>query len=1070
MHPKDENGIQRPTSYPNEQPHPSTNQHHPDWRKGMQPLGPLGLLIEMIIWNGLVIDQELRVWQSNEEPIDIVQMPIQSLKVMIQATAARARTRAEWSRGSTKAIGTREIDREASQIDPQMETEKQGYVRTVMMGGTQAKSEIAAYDQDVDPMCDHCGKAYSTSDHIIYHCEAFEKDRKSTDEQIAALPRKYLPMSVRCCIAPAMQTDGRCTYWGKEAEEDLDESQRKLLGINKVLTTPGVNAEVTEARQEAIDILDDLERGRKHARKTMMMHKRGHATGENPVFPSKDEIERNMQGLSLDKYIDIYGDGSYTTPKKWWCALGGAGCWIPQWGEANEQDESRAEQNIAVPINGQAGSSTRMELAAWITALSKPIRSNYATDSASMLGKALHLLQLAQHIEEKEEAGIKVEKQNPLKKVWGLQRDGDLWELAWQAILTRGANNKRLRKVKGHATEIDIAEGRSNNKDQHGNDKADKLADEGVRMVKGKGLVCLGKWTADRHKDYVQFMRRMQLMVANVLIAEKEARANKLKAEKAIRGYDPTKWLKTKAKIRNEGDKEATYEKHNMPRPVLGLHKFKFCNGLYTDVHRFLQERTWAHIETEGMTSGTTWLEIFILFDVTGARSEKGQHIKNEAAAERATARRKKQKTTQTKGHLTSAVVRPSLDEELKRFKAIVRHIAKHEMQEDQGNKFEMEKRAQLKRLAPLGVVGSQPAIKGWVKMTPAEQEKVARSIMLQKLGADVKCTKRYDELKQQQSQGTKHDEETMLIKYSRIALGSTIKWTRTLQPDEATQNVVERRLLSSRQLGYSRMIHCLTCNEAQETKMIQLRTQHGYRAIHCKGCKRQQRVAYNKCQCGKVWHQCELHAVDPEAHYTRKAIQGSGPVASRVEKRLGSRRKAPKTKDDAKEKKVRTRRKDTNNVIRHIKFEKNQAPPNPKLLQKLRARIAERKVNDEAAKERHRQLNKDEKHHERRSNEIKVDVGCNPELTCNQRRRKDFIEELKNKAEEQKHSMHGGLFSRKPSSSRPSAQKTTVDYQEGNFDNRARGGQLPSKTKGGRRGEQEAVQRLLARRRKVPS
>ena len=123
----------------------------------------------------------------------------------------------------------------------------------------------------------------------------------------------------------------------------------------------------------------------------------------------------------------------------------------------DHHDAGREEQNIAASENGQTGSSTRMELAAWIVALSQPIRSCYATDSASMLGEALRLLQKAKETEQKEEEGKKVDKQNPYTKPWGLQKDGDLWEVAWLAILRRGARNQTIRKVKGHATSLDIA-------------------------------------------------------------------------------------------------------------------------------------------------------------------------------------------------------------------------------------------------------------------------------------------------------------------------------------------------------------------------------------------------------------------------------------------------------------------------------------------------------------------------------------------------------------------------------------------------------------------------------------
>ena len=45
---------------------------------------------------------------------------------------------------------------------------------------------------------------------------------------------------------------------------------------------------------------------------------------------------------------------------------------------------------------GQTGTSTRQELTAWIRVLAIPCRSMYATDSASMLNKALRLIQAAE--------------------------------------------------------------------------------------------------------------------------------------------------------------------------------------------------------------------------------------------------------------------------------------------------------------------------------------------------------------------------------------------------------------------------------------------------------------------------------------------------------------------------------------------------------------------------------------------------------------------------------------------------------------------------------------------------
>ena len=91
----------------------------------------------------------------------------------------------------------------------------------------------------------------------------------------------------------------------------------------------------------------------------------------------------------------------------------------------------------------------------------------------------------------------------------GLQRDGDLWEQAWKAVLKRGSANQDLRKVKGHATHEDIQQGRATKEDKLGNDKSDEKADEGVEEIQGRGLAKLGEWLAYRHDDYRKLMKRI---------------------------------------------------------------------------------------------------------------------------------------------------------------------------------------------------------------------------------------------------------------------------------------------------------------------------------------------------------------------------------------------------------------------------------------------------------------------------------------------------------------------------------------------------------------------------------
>ena len=43
-----------------------------------------------------------------------------------------------------------------------------------------------------------------------------------------------------------------------------------------------------------------------------------------------------MKGYTEDSKVDMYGDGSYTSPTVWWAALGGFGIWMASWPNQTE--------------------------------------------------------------------------------------------------------------------------------------------------------------------------------------------------------------------------------------------------------------------------------------------------------------------------------------------------------------------------------------------------------------------------------------------------------------------------------------------------------------------------------------------------------------------------------------------------------------------------------------------------------------------------------------------------------------------------------------------------------------
>ena len=136
-----------------------------------------------------------------------------------------------------------------------------------------------------------------------------------------------------------------------------------------------------------------------------------------------------------------------------------------------------------------------------------------------------------------------------------------MWELAWAAVVKRGAANQKLRKAKCHATQDDVTAGKATQADQYGNDKSDENADKGVQSIGGVGLVKLASWAARRHASYRQLMARIHKFIVALATAEKEERENAAKIEKAVLGYDPSKSIKSNGTIRKEDPVTVQYAK-----------------------------------------------------------------------------------------------------------------------------------------------------------------------------------------------------------------------------------------------------------------------------------------------------------------------------------------------------------------------------------------------------------------------------------------------------------------------------------------------------------------------------
>ena len=252
-------------------------------------------------------------------------------------------------------------------------------------------------------------------------------------------------------------------------------------------------------------------------------------------------------------------------------------------------------------------------------------------------------------------------------------------------------------------------------------------------------------------------------------------------------------------------------------------------------------------------------------------------------------------------------------------------------------------------------MVGHQPAVAAYIELTKSEKQAIVGAILMQKVGANAKTNATYQELKRrQEEEGEDHKAK---VKYAKMAVAATVRWKRTARAfTEGPQSDAKKEReedIHEVPAYQQRILKCSRCSNPRETKHMQLRTADGYRGIYCKACDKQDRCSHHTCECDKIWHQCEIHRVDPPVHATRRGPRtktkdrdSKGSLSSyrkapilrmKAEKQLkGNKQGIPKQKDQ----------------IRHISFIASTNPPNQELVQRLRLRIEKertdiRRVND---------------------------------------------------------------------------------------------------------------------------
>ncbi len=262
-----------------------------------------------------------------------------------------------------------------------------------------------------------------------------------------------------------------------------------------------------------------------------------------------------------------------------------------------------------------------------------------------------------------------------------------------------------MSKVKGHATEEMVAQGRVKPEEKEGNDMADKIADQGI-AAHGKAVVRVARRFTYRHKKYSYFVKDVHnhivegCVIKKAILEEREGKGRKASVKRKkeddqviYRRYEEEKLAERKPeevrKIRGMV-KVGEKEKRKSEREKL------------VEVQDFLRKLQVA--EAKEGEAATTWLELFTLYKLLGHKCP----IKDPE-------QKAKKKT--------------GLGAKVHCFKLAVRRTAREAMQSRDEELFKAGK-SKKPPLLRLGIKNFLPGIRGKVVVTKSCQKAVDKELL----------------------------------------------------------------------------------------------------------------------------------------------------------------------------------------------------------------------------------------------------------------------------------------------------------------------------------------------------
>ena len=591
-------------------PAPSPGRpHRAAWKPSVAPLGPIGLLLYSCHQFGLALGHDFEVQCKHENDIPLLHTPLQFLTSSLRHLINLARMHhIRQQRRDLSQLGEIDFRCLRSSITSFADSDDNRQIRCLLTLSSWTDGLLSERGIG-DGVC-RCGHSEPRRIHFFWECPNAISLFTST---ISALSNMDLPINLALGIPEIPPLDPDVLFYNRNGLAITTENIATLLDIkwpkDYVLfhaqkhhreSLPALGASITNPR-------------------LLFQHHSG------PFIPTPwQAVEHCPDNAPVEP--NKFSDGTVTSPATPEFSLGAAGIWHP--GRqlecapltANESSATQQYQNTSgLEVFGAlfepATNSTRTEIAGGIMAICSPGPVHLASDNKSFVNTATQMLATINW--------------KPTKH-WNMLSDGDLWRRFEEVCRQKGKHAVRVTWVPSHTGDEALAAGAIPVANQAGNRIADSVADKGAN-IHGAGMVQLSKVYGRRAKAQHELLRVLHCHL--LLIQRNDNEARKMKQPDRILAVgDCDDLLTVPRTIWATTEQYEIFTVHLTDPSRLGQRN---ANHQLMQIWAFLSTlRFCIAPDTSVHTQGTSWLELFAHFELSGGASDmQPSHHRNKAVA-----------------------------------------------------------------------------------------------------------------------------------------------------------------------------------------------------------------------------------------------------------------------------------------------------------------------------------------------------------------------------------------------------------------------------------------------------